>query len=141
MRSNRWASVGVAYRGVEEELSRIFAPFFVALVRLIISTFVEAVAGSGGRTGSRVLLTVAVAAAAVNAGVLGIKGTGSRALLRPVATGMVNVWVLGIGRAGSKSLQMVAVAADITNIGVLGIGGTGLRVLLTVVIAAAAVGM
>jgi hypothetical protein len=70
--SNRWASVSVAYRGVEEELGRILAPFFVAPIRLIFScTFVE---GSGvGGTGSRVLLIVAIAAVTVKVGSLGIE--------------------------------------------------------------------
>jgi hypothetical protein len=111
------SAVGVAYRGVEEELGRILAPFFVALVRLIFCKFVEAAAGSGvGGTGSRVLLTVAIAAATVNVGALGMEGTGSRAV------------------------QTFAIAADITNIGALGIGGTGSRMLLTVTTAEATVG-
>ena len=128
--SNGWASVGVAYRGVKEKLGRILAPFFVtvALVCLIFCTFWEAVTGSGvGGTGSWLLLTVTIAATAINAGVLGIEGTGSRALLMIAAAGMVNMGVLGIGRAGSRLLQTVA-AADITDIGVLGIGETGSRV-------------
>lgn len=47
--SNGWASVGVAYRGVKEELGRILAPFFkfVALVWLVFCMSVEVAAGSG----------------------------------------------------------------------------------------------
>ena len=104
--SNAWASVGITYHGVEEELGCILAPFFIALVCLIFHTFWVAVAGLGvGGTGSWVLLTVIIAAAAINVGALGIEGTGSRALLTIGTAGMVSVGVLGIGKAGSMSLQ------------------------------------
>ena len=126
------------YRGVKEELGHILTHFFVALIRVFFCMFVEVLAGSGiGRTGSRVLPTVAVAAGVVNVGVLEIEGTGTRVLLMVVAAVMVNIGALGIGRTGSGVLLMVADTA-LVNIGALGIGETS-RVLLTVAVAAAIV--
>jgi hypothetical protein len=137
--------VSVTYRGVKDELGRILATFFVALVRLVFCMFVEVVAGSGiGATGFRVLLTVAVTAAVINVGALRLgidsEGTASGSIVLltiAVSAAIVNFGALRIEGTGSEVLLTIAVSAAIVNIVALRIEGTGSRVLLTVADSAA----
>jgi hypothetical protein len=81
----------VHYRGVEEELGRILAPFFVTLVRLVFCTFVEVLAGLGIREAGSWVFPVAMAAAIVTLNGGGADSTELQALVVGIAGGIAMV--------------------------------------------------